>query len=90
MEPVIPSGTRLTVAPVDVERIELGDIVVVRVGDQTMVHLVKALDRVARRLEISGTSGPSNGWTTFDCVYGICTRIGEEAVSGAEAKTRRR
>jgi phage repressor protein C with HTH and peptisase S24 domain len=45
MEPLIPSGSRLTVEPIDRERIELGDIVVARVGDSTMVHLVKTIDR---------------------------------------------
>jgi hypothetical protein len=90
MEPVIPSGSRITLEPVDVERIELGDIVVARVGGSTMVHLVKAIDSGRRRLEISGTSGPANGWTTLDRVYGICTRIGETEVPGARAKTKHR
>lgn len=88
MEPVIPSGSRLTIEPVDRERIELGDIVMVRVGDETMLHLVKAIDRQGRRVEISGTHGPANGWTSFNRVYGICTRIGEDAVPGAEAKSK--
>jgi len=89
MEPVIPSGSYLTIEPVDVEQLELGDIVVVKVGDETMVHLVKTIDRAARRVEISGTSGPASGWTTFEHIYGICTRIGDKAVPGAEAKARR-
>jgi hypothetical protein len=89
MEPLIPNGSQVTIEPVDVERIELGDIVVARVGDSTMVHLVKTIDFGRRQLEISGTSGPANGWTTLDRVYGICTRIGETAVPGARAKTKR-
>jgi hypothetical protein len=75
MEPVIPSGSRITIEPVDVDRIALGDIVAVKVGDERMLHLVKAIDRDERRVEISGTSGPSNGWAGFECVYAICTRI---------------
>lgn len=90
MEPVIPSGSYLTIEPIDVERIDLGDIVAARVGDETMLHLVKAIDRPRRRVEISGTSGPANGWTTFDRIHGICTRIDERAVPGAEVKARRR
>jgi hypothetical protein len=88
MEPVIPSGSRVIVEPVDVDRIELGDVVVARVGDSTMLHLVKAIDVAGRRIEISGTSGPANGWTAFEHVYGICTRIGETPVPGARAKAR--
>ena len=75
MEPVIPSGSFVTIEPVDVEQLELGDIVAVKVGDATMLHLVKAIDADGRRVEISGTSGPPSGWTSFDCVYAICTRI---------------
>ena len=89
MEPVIPSGSRVTVEPVEVDTIELGDIVVARVRDSTMLHLVKAIDPDRRQVEISGTSGPANGWTAFDLVYGICTRIGETPVPGAGAKTNR-
>jgi hypothetical protein len=91
MEPVIPSGSRVTVEPVDVDvdTIELGDIVVARVRDSTMLHLVKSIDAGRRQVEISGTSGPPNGWTTLDLVYGICTRIGETPVPGAGAKTNR-
>lgn len=90
MEPVIPSGSHLTLEPVDAEQLELGDIVVAQVGDETILHLVKAIDRQERRVEISGTSGPANGWTTYDCVRAICTRIGDNAVPGAAAKSRRR
>lgn len=88
MEPVIPSGSRVTIEPVDVERLELGDIVVAQVGDSTMVHLVKTIDPRGRQVEVSGTSGRSDGWTTFDNVYGICTRIGGTPVPGAGAKVR--
>ena len=87
MEPVIPSGSRVTIEPVDVERITLGDIVAVKVGDETMLHLVKAIDPVERRVEISGTSGPSNGWTSFDLVYAICTQIEGIAVSGSKGRS---
>lgn len=90
MEPVIPSGSRVTIEPVDVEGLELGDIVAVKVGDATMLHLVKAIDRDERKLEISGTSGPPNGWTSFDCVHAICTQVEGRAVPGAKGKRYRR
>jgi hypothetical protein len=90
MEPVLPSGSLVTIEPVEVERIELGDIVAVKVGDDTMLHLVKAIDPHERRVEIAGTRGPPSGWTSFEYVYAICTRIDGKVVPGVEGKTRTR
>lgn len=90
MEPVIPNGSWVTIEPVDAERLELGDIVVAQVGESTMLHLVKAIDPVGRQVEIAGTSGPANGWASFDRVQGICTRIDESPVPVARASARRR
>ena len=89
MEPVISSGSRITIEPVDVDKLENGDMVMARVGDSTMVHLVKAIDADRRQVEISGTSGPANGWTAFDLVYGVCARIGETPIPGTIRKVRR-
>lgn len=88
MEPVIPSGSRVTLERVDADEIELGDIVVARVGDATMLHLVKALDHWNRQVEISGTSGSANGWTSLDRVVAICTQIDGKPVPGASAKAK--
>ena len=90
MDPVIPSGSHVTIEPVDIEKVTLGDIVVAKVGDETVMHLVKAIEPRERRVEISGTSGSANGWTSFDCIYAICTRIQGETVPGAHGKIRRR
>jgi hypothetical protein len=88
MEPVIPSGSRVTIEPVYVNRVELGDIVAVKVGDETMLHLVKAIDTGGGRVEISGTRGPPNGWTSLENVYAICTEIEGTAVPGTREKWR--
>ena len=89
MEPVIPNGSRVTIEPADVDRIRLGDVVVAKVGESTMLHLVKAIDLHGRRVEISGTSGAANGWTTFERVYGICTRIAGSPVPGLASRRSR-
>lgn len=88
MEPVIPTGSRVTVEPIDPGKIELGDILAAEVRNATMLHLVKAIDVRRRRVEISGTSGPADGWTGFEHVYGICTRIGSTPVPGAQARAK--
>lgn len=86
MEPMIPSGTRVRIEPVAADRIEVGDVVVANVGASTVLHRVRSVDRPARRVEISGMSGPANGWTSLDHVQAICTEIGGSTVPEAEAK----
>lgn len=88
MEPVIPSGSRVTIEPIDLERVEVGDIVVAKVRGSTMLHLVKAIDLRNRRVEISGTTGSSNGWTPLDGVLGVCTEIEGRPIPGARSKAK--
>lgn len=88
MVPLIKSGSRVAIEPVYAERIEVGDIVAVRVRDSTMLHLVKAIDFQGRRVEISGTSGIANGWTQLNRVCGICTQIEGRPVPGARTKVK--
>ena len=90
MDPIIKSGQRVRVEPVDRDRLEVGDAVMVEVNGSSMLHLVSAIDLERRRVEIAGTGGEVNGWTPFDCVYGICTRIDDDPVPGARTKTRGR
>jgi signal peptidase I len=90
MEPVIRSGSRVTFEPIDSDKVELGDIVVARIGESTMLHLVQAIDVQNRQVEISGTDGSSNGWAPLDCVLGICTEIEGSPVPGARAKVQAR
>jgi hypothetical protein len=58
MEPVIRSASRLAIEPIDPGGIEVGDIVMARVGDETMLHLAKTVDRERRRAEISDPLAP--------------------------------
>ena len=75
MVPLIRSRQLVTVAPVDMAKLEVGDIVLTRVAGTTYLHLVSALDPANRRVQISNNRGRVNGWTSFDRVYGICTEV---------------
>jgi hypothetical protein len=86
MDPIIKSGQRVRVEPVDVDRLEVGDVVMVEVNGETMLHQISTIDAASRRVEIAGSSGAVNGWTSFDRVYGICTKIADNPVAGASAK----
>jgi hypothetical protein len=86
MVPLIRSKQVVTVAPVDVARLDVGDIVLTRVAGATYLHLVSALDAANRRVQISNNRGRVNGWTNFDRVYGICTSVDGVERPGARGK----
>jgi len=88
MAGIIRSSERVAVEPVAPERLEVGDVVIAEVNGVAMLHLVREIDAAGRRVEIGGTDGSVNGWTPFDCVYAICTVIGDAPVPGAASKTR--
>lgn len=75
MVPLIRSRQLVTVAPVDPTRLEVGDIVLVRVAGTTYLHLVSAVDSKAGRVQISNNRGRVNGWTNYARVHGICTAV---------------
>jgi len=86
MDPIIKSGQRVKVEPIDQGCLEVGDVVMVEVNGSSMLHMVSAIDEAGRRVEIAGSNGEVNGWTSFECVYAICTRIDGDPVAGASAK----
>lgn len=75
MVPLIRSRQPVTVAPVDPTKLEVGDIVLVRVAGTTYLHLISAVDTKTGRVQISNNRGRVNGWTNYARVYGICTAV---------------
>jgi hypothetical protein len=88
MRPLIESGQKVTVEPVRRDALEPGDVVIVEVDEQPMLHLIRSLDETGERAEIAGADGIVNGWTTLDKVHGICTVIDGTPVPGAAGKVR--
>lgn len=75
MVPLIRSKQLVTVSPADPARLEVGDIVLVRVAGTVYLHLVSAVDRPKGRVQISNNRGRVNGWTSHDRVFGICVAV---------------
>jgi hypothetical protein len=89
MVPLIRSRQLVTVAPVDPEKVEVGDIVLERVAGTVYLHLVSAVDRPKSRVQISDNRGRINGWTGYERLHGICVAVDAIRRSRAEAKVRR-
>jgi len=75
MVPLIASRALVTVAPVEVNKIEVGDIVLAKVAGTVYLHLVSAVETGSGRVQISNNRGRVNGWTNHARVYGICTAV---------------
>ncbi|TDT98618.1 hypothetical protein EDD99_6847 [Streptomyces sp. 846.5] len=88
MVPLIRSRQQVAVAPVDPSKLEAGDIVLARVSGTVYLHLISAVDRTRKRVQISNNRGRINGWTSYDRVFGICLTVDGVARTGAKGKIR--
>ena len=88
MVPLIRDRQAVLVAPVDPDRLEVGDIVLARVAGTVYLHLVSAVDPARRRVQISSNRGRVNGWTSHDRVFGICVAVDGVPRATASRKVR--
>lgn len=72
MTPLIKSGQQHIVAPIELSKCKVGDIVVCKVRARMYTHLVKAIDK-NKGVLIANNKGRINGWTKQ--VYGIVIEV---------------
>jgi hypothetical protein len=87
MVPLIQSRQNVRVEPVDATKVEVGDIVLVRVAGTTYLHLRSGVDHDRARVQISNNRGRVNGWTSHARAYGICTLVNDIARPRTHGKT---
>ena len=87
MTPRIKHRQPVTIAPVDVTKLERGDVVYVKVRGTVYTHLVVGLRE--GEAQIGNNHGHVNGWTSLDNVFGIVIAVDGVPVGGAQAKVRR-
>lgn len=85
MVPLIRSKQPVTLAPVDVDKVQTGDIVLCKVKGRIYTHLVHGT-RVDGLL-IGNNKGHINGWASRNNIYGIVTHIDGVERSSAKGKT---
>ena len=73
MKGKVDDGATVTLAPVDPDTVQVGDIVLVRVHGTDYLHLVKAVND--GRFLIGNNRGGTNGWVGRNCIYGIATKV---------------
>ena len=69
----IESGQLCTVAPVNSEELQVGDIVLCKVNGNQYIHLIKA--KQGNRFQIGNNRGHINGWIGANGIYGKCIRV---------------
>ena len=69
----IESGDLCTVAPAREHELNVGDIVLCKVGGYQYLHLIKA--RQGDRFQIGNNRGRINGWIGLNGIYSRCIRI---------------
>ena len=69
----IESGQLCTVTPIDAAKVNIGDIVLCKVGGREYLHLVKAIQ--GSRFQIGNNRGHINGWVTAGAIFGKCVRV---------------
>lgn len=68
MKPKVVSGQLVTVEPVSVSDLIVGDIVLCRVRGKEYLHLVKAIR--GRQYQIGNNRGHINGWVGPSAIFG--------------------
>lgn len=66
MKGKVESGSKVTVEPIELDKLEVGDIVLCKVKGNQYLHLIKAIDK--KRFLIGNNRGGINGWT--GTIYG--------------------
>ncbi|MEQ8278707.1 MAG: S26 family signal peptidase [Deltaproteobacteria bacterium] len=87
MTGVINHRDEVVLAPIEPDRICIGDAVLVRVAGQVFLHLVKAIDTPKRRAQIGNNRGGVNGWASLDKVYGVAVCIAGTPTQAASRAT---
>ena len=72
MKGKVDDGATVTLEPVDPDKLQVGDIVLVRVRGTDYLHLVKAIND--GRFLIGNNRGGTNGWVGRNWIYGIATK----------------
>lgn len=75
MTGLVEDGAEVVVTPCDPHRLEVGDVVLVRVHGSVYLHKVIGTDPARQRVQIGNNRGGVNGWTRFGNVAGICTHV---------------
>jgi hypothetical protein len=79
----VNDGALVTLSPCDPDKLQVGDVVLVRVKGSDYLHLIKEVKRggqhkgleIATQFLIGNNRGGINGWVKAEAIYGRATHI---------------
>ena len=87
MVPLIHHREPVTLSPVDVDKLETGDIVLAKVSGRFYTHKVTAV--AEDRVQIGNNKGHINGWTSKHQVYAIISAVNGVEIKSAQDKIKK-
>ena len=84
---LVPSGSLVEVVPCQPDKLEIEDVVLVRVKGTVYLHKVLGLELAKQRILIGNNRGGTNGWTSFTKVAGIAASVNGKARPRLAGKT---
>ncbi len=72
----INDGDLVTLAPCNPDELNVGNVVLVRVRGNALLHLIKARNK--GRFLIGNNRGKINGWVGANSIYGVAVEIGPQ------------
>ena len=73
MRSKVDNDALMTVEPLGERALEVGDIVLCKVGGQQYLHLIKAIRGPS--FQIGNNRGGINGWISRGNIYGVLVRV---------------
>lgn len=73
MKGKVEDGARVLLSPCEPDGLSVGDVVLVRVRGNDVLHLIKARNK--GRFLIGNNRGGTNGWVGPNAIYGLAVEI---------------
>lgn len=78
MQPLIESGSSISLKKVLPSQLRVGDAVLCKVSKSIFVHLITAIDKDKNRFQISNNKGHINGTIGTNNIYGLCVKVNDK------------
>lgn len=80
MTGIINDKDEVVVIPCDHSKLEVGMAVLCKVKGKIYLHKITIIDLSKKRCQISNNHGSINGWSSFDNIVGVVTKVNDKII----------